>query len=207
LYVEFALDLHFLLALALIMGIITSEMATPTTKSPNKPTKSTDKSAAEIYFEALTESLAELSDLMEEIERIDERREEAIRRVFRLRHGALGLAALCGRKQLAQEFPELFPDDIAPDTGLTDAVRDVLKSNDPVFCSPVYIRDTLKEKGFDLSKYTNALASIHTVLKRLVRQGDAVDASRDGRTVYRWAKKKQQQEEALPELSDEDIPF
>ena len=50
--------------------------------------------------------------------------------------------------------------------GLTDAVRVVLRGA-PHPMTPTEIRDRLEAIGFDLVKYTNSLAAIHTVLKRL----------------------------------------
>ena len=50
--------------------------------------------------------------------------------------------------------------------GLTDAVRVVLRGA-PHPMTPTEIRDRLEAIGFDLTKYTNSLAAIHTVLKRL----------------------------------------
>ena len=50
--------------------------------------------------------------------------------------------------------------------GLTDAVRVVLRGA-PHPMTPTEIRDRLEAIGFDLDRYTNSLAAIHTVLKRL----------------------------------------
>ena len=50
--------------------------------------------------------------------------------------------------------------------GLTDACRVVLHgAGRPM--TPTEIRDRLEGIGFDLTKYANTLAAIHTVLKRL----------------------------------------
>jgi len=50
--------------------------------------------------------------------------------------------------------------------GLTDACRVVLKNaGGPM--TPMDVRDRLQAIGFDLDKYTNSLAAVHTVLKRL----------------------------------------
>ena len=54
--------------------------------------------------------------------------------------------------------------------GLTDACRMVLRHGDPM--TPVQIRDRLMGIGFDLSKYANDLAAIHTILKRLNGSGE-----------------------------------
>src|SRR5207249_3977513 len=61
-----------------------------------------------------------------------------------------------------------------PEMGFTDAVRKVFR-NIPEgrrYLDPKSVRDILKEEGFPLEKYTNPLASIHTILKRLVKKGE-----------------------------------
>jgi hypothetical protein len=50
--------------------------------------------------------------------------------------------------------------------GLTDACRVVLKNAGRAM-TPVEVRDRLESVGFDLAKYSNSLAAVHTVLKRL----------------------------------------
>src|SRR4029453_18741961 len=50
--------------------------------------------------------------------------------------------------------------------GPTDACRVVLK-NAGKSMTPTEVRDRLEAIGVDLSKYTNSLAAVHTVLKRL----------------------------------------
>jgi hypothetical protein len=44
----------------------------------------------------------------------------------------------------------------------------------------------LIESGYDLSQYTNPLASIHTILKRLVKSGEVEGTVRDGELYYQW---------------------
>jgi hypothetical protein len=70
---------------------------------------------------------------------------------------------------------------------LSDAVRAVLKASTNSF-SPTEIRDRLKDGGYDFSKHTNILASIHGVLKRIHESGDAeTKEAKDGSgTRYRW---------------------
>jgi hypothetical protein len=50
--------------------------------------------------------------------------------------------------------------------GLTDAIRLVLRGAG-LPMTPVEIRDRLRVIGFDVAKYTNDLAAVHTILKRL----------------------------------------
>jgi hypothetical protein len=55
--------------------------------------------------------------------------------------------------------------------GLTDACRLVLRGAGAPMTA-VQVRERLLSIGFDLDKYENALAAIHTVLKRLAESGE-----------------------------------
>jgi hypothetical protein len=65
--------------------------------------------------------------------------------------------------------------------GLTDACRLVLR-NAGAPMTAVQVRDRLSAIGFDLEKYANGLAAIHTVLKRLEEGGEAALAEGDETT-------------------------
>lgn|SRR5262249_17194669 len=54
--------------------------------------------------------------------------------------------------------------------GLTDAIRIVMRAGVPM--TPVDVRDRLKAIGFDVSKYANDIAAVHTILKRLNESGE-----------------------------------
>ena len=69
--------------------------------------------------------------------------------------------------------------------GLTDACRLVLRGGLPM--TPVEVRDRLQGIGVDLSIYTNELAAIHTVLKRLNEAGEIRLVPRpSGKHAYLW---------------------
>jgi hypothetical protein len=55
--------------------------------------------------------------------------------------------------------------------GLTDAVRLVVRGAG-VPMTPVEVRDRLRGIGFDVSRYVNDLAAVHTILKRLNESGE-----------------------------------
>jgi hypothetical protein len=113
---------------------------------------------------------------------------------------------LCGIETIDEDNPFLFPDEYSDNTdvGLTDGIRQVLSSHEEAYLSPVFIRDRLADVGFDIKTHKNILASIHTVLRRLQRKGEAVPFIKEGRTAYRWVPKKKEQQS---DLSNEDIPF
>jgi prefoldin subunit 5 len=54
----------------------------------------------------------------------------------------------------------------AESTGMTGSIREILKkSPEPLTASE--IRDSLETLGFDMKSYSNPLATIHTILRRL----------------------------------------
>ena len=55
--------------------------------------------------------------------------------------------------------------------GLTDACKTSLRCAG-VPMTPLEVRDRLQSTGFDIKKYSNPLAAIHTVLRRLTESGD-----------------------------------
>jgi hypothetical protein len=69
--------------------------------------------------------------------------------------------------------------------GLTDACRVILRNAD-VALSPTEVRDRLFAIGFDLSKYSNELAAIHTILRRLNDSGEVRFIASPGKHLYRW---------------------
>lgn len=157
------------------------------------------------YRDTLDSAINELTRLMYEREKLDEKREALHLRIMKLRSAARGLANLCDADDIEEEFPHLFPNEWGEgDVGLTDAIRQVLASHEEAYLSPVFIRDRLADVGFDIKSHKNILASIHTVLKRLQRQGEVAPATREGRTAYKWVPKKADQQ---PDLTDDDIPF
>jgi chromosome segregation ATPase len=69
--------------------------------------------------------------------------------------------------------------------GFTDACRQLLKL-EYKYMDAVEVRDALERRGYDLRKYTNALASVHTVLKRLLASGEIESKTEGLKTLYRW---------------------
>lgn len=99
-------------------------------------------------------------------------------KIAHLRQSVSALAQLCG---------ESFEDD--DEFGLTDAIRMALKAHGGAL-NAQQVKVQIERLGFNTAKYTNALASIHTVLKRLAIKGELDDAATsDGKTAYRWIAK------------------
>jgi len=70
--------------------------------------------------------------------------------------------------------------------GLTDAIRIVLRGAG-VPMTPTDVRDRLRGMGFDVSRYVNDLAAVHTILKRLNQSGELRFIPRaNGAHQYTW---------------------
>jgi hypothetical protein len=70
---------------------------------------------------------------------------------------------------------------------ITDAVRLAMRAGVPM--TPPEVRDRLLSIGFDLSAYSNELAVIHTVLRRLNEAGEIrIIPKVGGKHSYLWAK-------------------
>jgi hypothetical protein len=107
--------------------------------------------SAEEYRRALEAAAREYEALGAERQRIDKRLGELAQTISTL-------SRLCG---LTPTVP----------WGLTDACRTVLRSAG-VPMTPLEVRNRLAAVGVDLSSYANALAAIHTTLKRLNDAGE-----------------------------------
>ena len=70
--------------------------------------------------------------------------------------------------------------------GLTDAIRLVVRGAG-VPMTPTDVRDRLRAIGFDISRYVNDLAAVHTILKRLNESGELRFVARGpGAHQYTW---------------------
>lgn len=113
---------------------------------------------SEAYRRALDAALREWEEAAAEHAALEQR-------MARLQQTIGSLSRLCG---LEPTVP----------FGLTDACRLVLRSAGRPLTAPE-IRDRLEATGFDLEKYANALAAIHTTLKRLTEGGEAAPSEID----------------------------
>jgi hypothetical protein len=124
--------------------------------------------SADDYRRALEAALREYEDVGQQRAILD-------RRLAELHRTISSLTRLCG----------LTP---TVSLGLTDGCRMVLKAAGRPLTA-VEVRDELAAWGFDVSKYANDLASIHTVLKRLDQAGETRPAGYStGRRSYVWAR-------------------
>lgn len=136
------------------------------------------------YKQSLKAAAQELTELMEQQEGLEVKMEEVRERAAIVRRALNSLGALCDISP-PKEYPHLYPSLLERDVGFTDAIREVFRHDDMAMFTAVGVRDQLQAMGFDIAKYTNPLASIHTILKRLQRNKEVVVVpSSDGRVLY-----------------------
>jgi len=115
-----------------------------------------------------------LEAAVREYEALGEQRQQIDRRLAELAQTLSTLSRLCG---------------IVPtvSVGLTDACRLVLRGAG-LPMTPTEVRERLKAFGFDLARYTNDLAAVHTTLKRLADAGELHFIARPGtgEKAYVW---------------------
>ena len=99
-----------------------------------------------------------LATAIREYEALGQQRQDLDKRIAEVAQTIGTLSRLCG---LTPTVP----------LGLTDACRLVVRgAGVPV--TPADVRQRLQSIGFDLTKYANDLAAIHTILKRLNESGE-----------------------------------
>lgn len=120
---------------------------------------------------AKTEYVKALDAAVKEYEQVLAQQATLEARISQLRQSILHLTKLCG-------YEPTVP------FGLTEACRLVLQ-NAPAPLTAVGIRERLHHMGFDLDRYANPLAAIHTTLKRMAEAGEAEPSPDEtSRTAY-----------------------
>lgn len=108
-----------------------------------------------VYKEALTHAREELYELTKESQKM-------ARRAAKLRQTITTLERMCGETPTST-------------MKLGEAVRSVLMASDRPL-SAGGIKNALEQIGYDLTRYTNPVAVIHTTVKRSVKKGDLSEA-------------------------------
>jgi hypothetical protein len=139
------------------------------------------------YVLMYRQTIDDLSAALETRAALEEQLEEVRNSIQQLREIAYSTSAYRGLDPKA-EYPSLFIDGGIVDVGFTDAVRATFKPGKAM--TAIQVRNDLINAGFDLDGYRNPLATIHTILKRLVKSGELFigpsfdDEDDDGPTVY-----------------------
>jgi hypothetical protein len=101
----------------------------------------------------------------------------------RVETGIRAILALSSDEEVMPYLERL--DDIVRPEGFTDAVRRVLRSSEEAL-TPAEVREKLPGAGFFLTDYSNPLASIHTILKRLAKTEQVKIVLKGDKTAYQF---------------------
>lgn len=137
------------------------------------------------YKPSYDQAMEELTQLRNELESIEKRREDAKKRMSELKQVILALAPLCDETPW-EDYPDIFPEV----GGLSNATKQVLRQP-PVggaWIDPGEVRNRLGNFGYEI-KSKNILPSVHNVLKRLVAAGEVEVKPQGLRKIYRWKPK------------------
>ena len=126
----------------------------------------------------MDEMLAKLADAI----RIYRESEKAVREYS---DAIRALAQVCEDEEIKANYL-LALEDVTGKPGFMDAVRAALKGSSTVLTAAQVKGGILLMKKMDLSSYSNAMASIHTTLRRLEKKGEVVETINDkGEKAYR----------------------
>jgi len=132
------------------------------------------------YDRALYEAKQDLAHLLVQREKIDRK----IARLQAVISDLQNLSAELLRKDMERSIERVVKAHLK--LGITDNARVILKETFfPM--TAVDLKEKLEAKKLDLSRYSNPLAVIHTVLKRLVKNGEVrVIPQERGKKAYQW---------------------
>ncbi len=141
------------------------------------------------YKQSLKDVTAKIDALLVEHSTFAGKTAEIEQEIRYLNEIQINLAPLAGEKVVPNEFVTEIVQTAKQsqdlDVGITERVRQVLASKAGAVFLPSMVRIDLESLKYDLSKHTNVMATIHSVLKRLVQQGKVETVVRDdGKTGY-----------------------
>jgi hypothetical protein len=130
------------------------------------------------FREALNSAKAELTALQQELGTCLKQQEVLEKKIVAVRQMIVGFSDALGEQFVEEDS-----------LGLTDAIRQAFKtSSQPM--TPTDVKGRLELLGYDTSKYGNLMASVHTIITRLTRQGQITAAGTAGnKPTYRWVQK------------------
>jgi len=133
---------------------------------------------------SLTAYRRDLQARKQELVRLLNQRQKIDREIARLQPVINYLEGLC--HELGNRAAKETAAKAALTSGLTDLARKTLEEAfGPLSTSELKL--LMEKKGFDFSRYSNPLSSIHVVLQRLVKAGQVrVVPQKGGKKVYQW---------------------
>jgi hypothetical protein len=130
------------------------------------------------YRQMYDKARLELNDLLTQQQRLQ-------KRIVGVRKFLQSLANLCETEGVdVSDSASAEAADLLSNSTLADEVRVILKLAAPDYMRPHQIKDEIKKLGHDLTEYRNPQATIHMVLKRMVKSGEAREAKADGKKAY-----------------------
>lgn len=135
---------------------------------------------ARLDFKAtVEEAKVELAHLQQEMGECLKRQEQLEKKIVALRQTITALSDVLGERFVEEDS-----------LGLTDAVRIAFKTyGQPM--APTDVKDRLEQMGYDTTKYGNLMASVHTIINRLQRQGQIKHTGTiaNNKPGYQWVQK------------------
>ena len=129
------------------------------------------------YRQALVSAKRELEGLLRQRQTIDER-------MAQLQPIIRHLESLCQDLDQRQATQAAASRQLIQ--GLTQEISNTLKNN-YLPMSPRQVMEDMAKRGFDFKSYSNSLASVHTVLRRLVKAGKVeIVPKQKGKKEYQW---------------------
>ena len=129
-----------------------------------------------------------ISQVHEELRRLLEQRDEIMKRIGTAKKTISGLCALFGNDRASEEVLQLVGGSIrGRQAGFTQACRTILMEAEGALTAQQVRERILAGDPTLLSRHKDLLASITTILNRLVNYGEAVKVSNDHGRAWRWS--------------------
>lgn len=129
-----------------------------------------------------------IRQVQDELRRLLEQRTEIMKRIGTAKKTISGLYALLGNDVAAEEVLQLVGGSIrGRQAGFTQACRTILREADGALTAQEVRERILARDPTLLSRHKDLLASITTILNRLVNYGEAVKVSDAHGRAWRWS--------------------
>jgi hypothetical protein len=119
---------------------------------------------------------------LQELVELEAKRAEIGRRSARVEKAVRAMIDLLDGEPEYEPYMERLDDVLRP-AGLTSAIRGILQAAGSEGLTPLEVRGYVKSM---LVGHSNPLASVHTILKRLVNTDSFERTTKNGEPAYRW---------------------
>ena len=150
--------------------------------------KNNDESIVAIQADAAHAAECVIRQADDELRRLLEQRTEIMKRIGSAKKTISGLCALLGNDVASEEVQQLLGGPMrGRQAGFTQACRTILMEADGALTAQEVRERVLGGDPTLLSRHKDLLASITTVLNRLVNYGEAVKVSNAHGRAWRWS--------------------